>query len=1048
MRPSLDVLHPRSVDDALRMMADRADARFVAGGTALQLEWAKGIAKPRHLINLAGIEGLAGVSEEPGILRIGALTLLANLCRSSLVADRSPILAAAAATVAAPSVRNLGTVGGNIAGRSGCLLPALLALDAELEIMTASGSRREALVAWLQRDPGAADIIAAVRIASFVGACRWTHRKIGLRAAFTPSVIGVAGLLELDGETILSARLVVGGGIVTPARLPEVEERLRGARYQAIDWEDVRAALAAGISAPEDAFRTARYRSAVAANALAYGLGGLPPHGRVEAPKQIAGQPPMGEIRIGHVEQPQRWHVRPDIAPKVSGTLSYLTDRREPGMLVGRILRAGRPHARIISIDTSAAEAMPGVAAVVTHRDVPGQNAFGIVVQDQPAFCFDKVRYSGDVVAAVAAVDATTAEAALAAIYVAYEPLAVVDDPEQALSDDAPDVHAGGNLQSVLHFAKGDIETGFAAAAHIVERTYTTSRQMHGFMETEGGYASVDDDGTLAVFVGGQHGARDRLQLSRILGMPEELIRVVTSPTGGAFGGKDELTVQPALALLAIKSGRPVRMQLSRAESVVAGIRRHPMKIRMRTACDAEGRLLAQEVDVLADAGAYASLGPGVLETAMEHAAGPYVIDNVATRGRLVYTNNGVCGAFRGFGANQMTYAIECQMDLLAELCGLTPIEIRRRNLRQPGSPGYLGQVVAPSERLSEMLAAAAADPLWHRAADGGGPEEIVGVGVALNYQGNGLGSVVPDPAGGRLRLTEDGMIEAAYGLDEMGQGLLTSIKAAVAKALGCARDDVLPVIGDTKLAPDSGSTTASRGGYVVWRVADMAGRTFTRELLQAASQLLQRPAESLRLSSGGLVDAHSNSGELLLGYRELAQSLGTDKRPSVTVDFAFPKTDYDAGNARYIFAFGACLVRAAVNRVTGMVRVLDIHQHTAAGPVIDIAAYLGQMEGGAVQGLGFTLTENAVMVGGEYVTANLDGYMLPGIRDTAQRISVFALEDLDAGDELGPRGAGELGIGAITPAIANAVADAIGYRPLKIPFAPEGILDALGRGR
>lgn len=1028
------------------MIAGHAGARFVAGGTALQLEWVKGIAKPRHLLNLAGIEGLAGVSEERGILRIGALTPLATLCRSEVVADRAPILAAAAATVAAPSVRNLGTVGGNIAGRSGCLLPAFLALGAELEIITASGLTREALAIWLLREPSADEIIASVRLTSLSQTCRWTHRKVGLRAAFTPSVIGVAGLLELEGETVVNVRLAVGGGIVVPARLPGMEERLTGARFSAIDWGDIRAALAAEIAAPGDAFRTARYRREVAANALVYGLGGLPPQKRVRTTTQVAGHPPPGEIRIGHAEQPQRWHVRPDIAPKVSGTLSYLTDRREPGMLVGRILRAGRPHARIISIDTSAAETMPGVAAVVTHRDVPGQNAFGIVVQDQPAFCFDKVRHSGDVVAAVAAVDEKTAEAALAVIQVAYEPLPVADDPERALQEDAPEVHAGGNLQTALHFSKGDVAAGFAAAAHIVERTYATSRQMHGFMETEGGYARIEDDGTLAIFAGGQHGARDRLQLSRILGVPKANIRVVTSPTGGAFGGKDELTVQPALALLAIKSGRPVRMQLSRAESVVAGIRRHPMSIRMRTACDAEGRLLAQEVDVLADAGAYASLGSGVLETAMEHAVGPYVVENVDARGRLVYTNNGVCGAFRGFGANQMTYAIECQVDLLAERCGLTPIEIRRRNLRQPGSPGYLGQIVAPSERLSEMLAAAAADPLWNWEPGDDDPEEIVGVGMALNYQGNGLGSVVPDPAGGRLRLTEDGMIEAAYGLDEMGQGLLTSIKAAVAKALGCSRDDVLPVIGDTKLTPDSGSTTASRGGYVVWKVADMAGRTFTREILQGASQLLQRPAESMRLSSGGLVDAHSNSGELLLSYRELAQALGIDKLPSVTVDFAFPKTDYDAGNARYIFAFGACLVRVAVNRITGMVRVIDIRQHTAAGPVIDIAAYLGQMEGGAVQGLGFTLTENAIMAAGEYVTTNLDSYMLPGIRDTARRISVFALEDLDAGDELGPRGAGELGIGAITPAIANAVADAIGYRPLTIPFAPEAILDVMGR--
>lgn len=1039
----LSVLRPTSLRQSLQMMLEHEGARFVAGGTALQLEWAKGLPKPPTMISLGDITGLTGVSTCGGTIRIGALTPLSTLCSDAMINADLPMLAAAARTVAAPSVRNLGTVGGNIAGRAGCLLPALLALDAFLEVSRPSGRAHESLLHWLSLPVRQDEVVEAIYLSSMARGCRWTQRKTGLRAAFTPSMIGVAGLIELDGDHVRTARFAVGGGIVPPARLHRAETLVIGTSWSDIDWDRLNANLLEEVSAPGDAFRSARYRRLVAANALTRGLRPAaqkrPPSNTVAEGTRIA-----GEIRLSRPDQPHRWHRRPDVAPKISGQMPYLTDKRSPDMLVGRILRAGLPHARIISIDTSAAEALDGVIAVVTHRDIPGENAFGIVVQDQPAFCFDKVRHAGDIVAAVAALDAQTAEAALALIKVEYEPLPTVADPEAALAEDAPTVHAGGNLQTILDFSRGDVATGFEKATHIIERTYVTSRQMHGFMETEGGYAQLETDGTLAVFAGGQHGARDRLQLSRILAMPEDRIRVVTSPTGGAFGGKDELTVQPALALLAMKSGRPVRIQLSRAESVVAGIRRHPMTIRMRTGCDANGRLVAQHVDVLADAGAYASLGPGVLETALEHSAGPYAVENVTTRGRLAYTNNGLCGAFRGFGANQMTYAIECQMDLLAERCGLTPLEIRRRNLRQAGTPGYLGQVVAPSERLGEMLDAAAGSPLWSAAIDHDDPDEISGVGMALNYQGNGLGSVVPDPAGGRLRLTERGTIEAAYGLDEMGQGLLTSIKAAVASELGCHRDDVEPLIGDTKLAPDSGSTTASRGGYVVWQVAKAASRRFVPDLLAAASGLLGRPAESLRLGPRGFMDVGSNSGDLLLSYRDLARSLAPSDLPEATVAFDFPKTDYTAGNARYIFAFGACLARVAVNRITGAVRVLDIHQHTAAGPIIDVAAYLGQMEGGAVQGLGFTLTENAIMNDGRYLTTNLDTYMLPGIRDTAASMSVFALEDLDKGDELGPRGAGELGIGAITPAIANAVADAIGFRPQTIPFSPEAILDAM----
>jgi CO/xanthine dehydrogenase Mo-binding subunit len=278
-----------------------------------------------------------------------------------------------------------------------------------------------------------------------------------------------------------------------------------------------------------------------------------------------------------------------------------------------------------------------------------------------------------------------------------------------------------------------------------------------------------------------------------------------------------------------------------------------------------------------------------------------------------------------------------------------------------------------------------------------------------------------------------------------MGQGLHTSIKAAVADQIGCSRDDVVPVTGDTMLAPDSGSTTASRGGYVVWRVAKEAGAALGADILAAAAIVLDRSPEELEIIPGGIGDRLSNSGELLLSFAALAASMLPDALPVAAIEFQFPRNDYSAGNARFIFAYGACLARVAVNRVTGMVRVLNLAQHTAAGPIIDVAAYLGQMEGGLVQGLGFTLTEDAMMRDGLYQTQNLDTYMLPGIRDTAAAITVLALEDLDAGDTLGPRGAGELGIGAITPALANAVANAIGYLPTAIPFLPEAMLDALG---
>jgi xanthine dehydrogenase D subunit/xanthine dehydrogenase C subunit len=1041
----MQVFGPSSIDEALTLAAAHTgSARFVAAGTALQLDWQKGLPKPEILINLAGLQDLSSVESDGDGLRVGTLSTLSQLTAHAAIANRAPLLLAALKSVAAPTIRNRATIGGNIAGRNGCLLPALLALDATVETASASNRSEIDLALWLANPAELNAILLAVTIRTQVQFERWTFRKIGLRAAFTPSVINAAGRFSIIDGAVQEVRLSVGGGIVTPVRLKEAEALLTGMPADQIDWRNLHACLAETINAEGDDFRSANYRRQAAANALVHGLCGEMPLRKTypSAARQELAESVPGEILLSRSDQPQRWHERPDGRAKINGELAYLTDRRDEDMLVGRILRANLPHAKILSIDTSAAEALSGVAAVVTHRDINGLNAFGIVVSDQPALCFDKVRHCGDPVAAVAAVDAETAEKALSLIKVDYEPLPLVDSPQASLATNAPRLHEDGNLQRELLFHRGDVEAGFAAAIHVVEETYVTPRQMHGFMETEGGYAYPSKDGILHVHVGGQHGSRDREQLSRILAMPQDKIRVVTSPTGGAFGGKDELSVQPALALLALKAGKPVRLQLSRAESFLAGQKRNPMTIRMRTAIDADGRLLAQEVDVLSDAGAYASLGPGVLETALEHAMGPYVVPHVSTRGRLAYTNNGVCGAFRGFGANQMTYAVECQMDRLAAVCGLSPFEIRARNLRAPGSPGYLGQTVSNSERVAEMLDAARASPLWTRPQGPSSDTEwVIGTGMALNYQGNGLGSVVPDPAGGRLALTKDGFIEGAYGLDEMGQGLLTLIQATLSAELGCARDDVRASVGDTASTPESGSTTASRGTYVVWASARMAAPEFRQNMAVAAARVLGRDPETLVMALGGMAERGSNSGVILLSYHDLAAALDESELPSVTVAYEFPKTDYPAANARYVFAFGATLARIAVSRVTGEVRVLDLHQHSAAGPVMDVAAYLGQLEGGAVQGLGFTLCEDASMRNGRYLTSNLDTYMLPGIRDAPSSMSVFALESLDPGDNLGPRGSGELGIGAVTPAIANAVLAAIGYLPTITPFSRETIL-------
>jgi xanthine dehydrogenase D subunit len=1043
-----EVLRARSLAEAVDLVTDpKVEARIVGGATALQLAWRRGESLVRRLVDVTALDELVGVAEAAGgSFRIGAATRLAALERDALLRRRQPLLLQAIATVAAPGVRELATIGGNIATLTGCLIPPLLALKASVEVFDAGKVKMLTLRDWLQQPAAKARLLVAIVLQPLPPRRRVAYRKIGLRWAFTPSVIGAAGLLTLDADERIEQACLAAGGATPPHCLDGAATLLRGQPIASVDWLAVRQALYAEILAAHDDRHSAHYRKLAAANALVAELGGAPAIDAVcetSAVKRFmpaTALPPSTQIELSRSKLPDRWRLRPDIKDKVRGHFAYLTDHREPDMLVARIVRADIAHARIVAIDTSRAETIPGVAAVVTARDIKGCNGFGIILQDQPALCADKVRCLGDPVAAVAAIDDATAQAAVAAIRVTYEPLPLVDDMAAALAPGAAAVHATGNLLRELHFNRGNIDAAWSRCAVIVEDDYVTPRQLHGFMETEGGYIVPNADGSLTVAVGGQYGARDRQQLARVLDMPEQKIRVITSPIGGGFGGKDELTVQAPLALLALRARRPVRIQLDRNESIVSGRKRNPMRVHMRTGCDAEGRLIAQDVDVLMDGGAYASLSPSVLETALEHGCGPYEIANVRTHGRLAYTNNGLCGAFRGFGANQMTFAVECQIGRLADRVGIDPVAMRRINLRKPGTPGYLGQKVAPTERLAEMLDAALASELWQAPRGLSDDRRIVtGVGMALCHQGNGLGSVIPDSGAAQLALSPIGRITAAYGLDEMGQGLLASIQATVAAAIGCDRDDVEPITGDTARTPDSGSTTASRGTYVVWKGAALAGLELSRKLREAAAQLLDRPLEAMVIASGGIRDARANSDELLISFRDLAARLLPEALPRATCSFDYPKTDYRAGNARFIFAFGATLARVAIDRATGQVRVLELDQHTAAGPVLDLAGYIGQMEGGSVQGLGFTLTEDVLVRGGRVVTDNFDSYMMPSIADAPDRMRVFALEDLD--DEHGPRGIGELGIGSATPAIAAAIADAIGYWPAVTPIPPEAVL-------
>ena len=475
--------------------------------------------------------------------------------------------------------------------------------------------------------------------------------------------------------------------------------------------------------------------------------------------------------------------VRPDARAKLGGNPGFLSDRIQPGQLRAAILGSPHPHARILSIDTSAAQALPGVHAVVTHADIPGTKHYGLRKVDRPVLCIDKVRHVGDPVAAVAAVDMETARQALALIRVDYEPQPPVCDPVAALDGTVASkqpVHQDGNLLHAASHRQGDMSAARASTVHRVQDSYVTPRQMHAFLETEGGVAEPDGAGGLQLFFGGHNPARDKQVIADMLGLPHDRVHAVGTPVGGSYGGKDELTIQPIAALLAWKAQRPVRLHLTRPQSVDLGVKRHPMQIDMQTGCDAQGRLTYHQVQIVADTGAYATHGPEVLDAALEHAPGPYRYQALDLGARLAYTNNGIAGAFRGFGAVQVQFALEQQMDRLAALVGMTADAFRALNLAAPEVPGPLGQHVVPFDGAQRALDVARQQALWrgpHRWASADG-RHLHGVGLTLIHRSDGFGKGGPSDCRMELALAADGAIELRCSFTELGQNLVGAIQS------------------------------------------------------------------------------------------------------------------------------------------------------------------------------------------------------------------------------------------------------------------------------
>jgi CO/xanthine dehydrogenase Mo-binding subunit len=737
---------------------------------------------------------------------------------------------------------------------------------------------------------------------------------------------------------------------------------------------------------------------------------------------------------------------------KVTGEALYPDDINMDEMLVMRTLFAGRPHARVLEVDTADAARLPGVVAVFTSRDVP-VNEYGLQYPDQPVLCgpggsrpgTDIVRFVGDQVAVVVAETAAAAEQALGLIRVSYEDLPILTDPREALKPDAPILHPPypgaanhpelvfeGNLVSRQRIRRGDVDAAMMEADVVVEAEYEIPGQEHAYLQPESGLAYRDAEGRICIVVAGQWAHEDRAQVAHALDLPEEEIRILYPAIGGAFGGREDMSVQIVLALAVQRLGRPVKTTWSRHESIMGHHKRHRVFARARWAASNAGELLAAECEIVADAGAYIYTTNKVMGNVLLTVNGPYRIPNVKTEVLAAYTNNIPGGAFRGFGAPQGNFVAESQMNKLAEALGMDPVALRLQNLVGDGDPMPWGKPLPDDARgLCESLTAAAEAVGWHRVSgddedsDGswvapeiapkaGDPAYIKrGVGIALAFKNIGFSFGYQENAWAGVELHGAGEIErvVAYAASaDVGQGVRTVVRQMVAEAAGVEIDrvDLRPV--DTTTSKSSGSVSASRTTYMIGNAI--------RGAVEAA-----------------LGKWHNEDRPAIAEYTYLA--------PKTTQVDA--ETGY--GHPNFAYGYAAIAAEVAVDIQTGLCVYPRIVCADDVGQAINPRLVEGQIEGGVVQALGWATTEHWVEEGGYPLSSNFATYLMPTIEDIPGRVQSILIENPELHGPWGARGVGEMPFIAVASALHHALRQATGVWYNRFPFNSERILRGL-RGK
>ncbi len=754
---------------------------------------------------------------------------------------------------------------------------------------------------------------------------------------------------------------------------------------------------------------------------------------------------------LRYVGKPAR---RVDAADKVSGRGKYIADYTLPGMLHARCLRSTVPHGRIVRLDVTPALQVPGVRAVITSADFCDHGNYGFPVKDKYMLAYQKVRYVGEAIAAVAADTPEAALAGVRAIICEIEPLPAIFDPRQALDPNAPQVgpdRTDGKHPNLLaehqYVKKGDAEAALANCDVIVEAHFEVGHQEHAYIEPEGVLAVPTPEGGIVVYAPNQSPFINQGNLAMVLGLPTNRVRVIQPYVGGSFGGKDDIVYESSAqcAKLALITGRPVRMLFSREESMVASYKRNTLSMDVRIGATRDGQLRACVFRGLMDSGAYASETPFTVWRASIHAMGCYRYDACDVDIYGVYTNNGYTGAFRGFGNPEVCFAIEQAIDEMAEKLGMDPIDFRLKNCLRLGDETVHGQKLSESVGLVECLTLARQLSDWDRKraeyARQTSTEVRRGIGVAAMYHGMSLGAEGADYAAATITILPDNTVEITSGLTDYGTGSRTVFTLIAAEELGIEPSRVRMLRPDTNTALESGPTVASRSTVLGGNAMRIAARNLRQTLDLAAAHLLNCDPRQLIRHNGSYIGPSEEEvpwEKVVEHAREMGLILSAHGR------WEAPKIHWDhhagRGTPYMAYHFGVQIAEVEVDLLTGLTRVLKIWAVHDVGKVIFPEGAYGQLYGGIAQGLGYALTEQVTYANGYLQQTNFDTYLIP----TAMDVPEIEARLIEASYSEGPYGAKNIAEPAMVPtapAIANAIAHATGRRIRRLPMNPERVL-------